>query len=139
MGRRAFTNPSKTESDSERARNRRRRRQERLQNLDRQERLGHPGICVNNSAHDQVLPEDRSRSGLMHNSTTIPWSARQTAPSAPALDLNVREEAGCSPSVRVNEHPPSHPTASNSTNGQALPSLTSQIDSLVVSQEKTDG
>ncbi|KAG7410355.1 hypothetical protein Forpi1262_v017599 [Fusarium oxysporum f. sp. raphani] len=127
MGRRAFTNPSKIESDSERARNRRRRRQERLQNLDRQERLAHPGTCVNNSAHDQVLPEDRSCGGLMHNSTAIPWSARQTAPSAPALDLNVREEAGFSPSVRVNERPPSHPTASNSTNGQALPSLTSQL------------
>ncbi|KAF4334320.1 tubulin beta [Fusarium beomiforme] len=127
MGRRAFTNPSKIESESERARNRRRRRQERYQNLARQERLAHPGICVNNSAHNQVLPEDRPCSGLMHNSTTIPWSARQTAPSAPALALNVREEAGCSPSVRVNEHPLSHPTATNSTNGQGLPSLMSQL------------
>ncbi|KAF5723793.1 hypothetical protein FMUND_1476 [Fusarium mundagurra] len=127
MGRRAFTNPSKIESESERARNRRRRRRERLQHLARQERLAHPGISVNNSALDQVLPEDRPCSGLMHNSTTIPWSARQTAPSAPALALNLREEAGCSPSVRVNEHPPSHPTASDSTDGQALPSLTSQL------------
>ncbi|KNB06492.1 hypothetical protein FOXG_19690 [Fusarium oxysporum f. sp. lycopersici 4287] len=111
MGRRAFTNPSNIECESERARNRRRRRQERHQNLARQERLTHPGICINNSAFDQVLPKDRSCNGLMHNSTTIPWSARQTAPSAPALAFNVREEAECSPSVRVNEHPPSYPTA----------------------------
>lgn len=126
MGRRAFTNPSKIESESERARNRRRRRQDRHRNL-AQERLSHTGIRVNNSAHDQVLPEDRPCSGLMHNSTAIPWSARQIAPSAPTLALNVRDEAGCLPSVRVNEHPPSHPTASDSTNGQALPSLTSQL------------
>ncbi|KAH7236688.1 hypothetical protein BKA59DRAFT_559814 [Fusarium tricinctum] len=127
MGRRAFTNPSKIESESERARNRRRRRQERLQHLARQERLAHPGISVNNSTFDQVLPEDRSCNGLMHSSTTIPWLACQTAPSAPASALNVREEAGRSSLVRVNEHPPSYPTASDSTGGQALLLPTSQL------------
>ncbi|KAF5701327.1 hypothetical protein FMUND_13934 [Fusarium mundagurra] len=93
MGRRAFTNPSKIESESERVRNRRRRRQERHQNLARQERLAHPGICVNNSAHDQVQPEDRSCSGLMHNSTTIPCTDGQGLPSLTSQLTETRHDA----------------------------------------------
>jgi hypothetical protein len=127
MGRRAFTNPSKVESESERARNRRRRQQQRHQNLVRRERLAYPGIRVINSAYGQVLPEDGSCNGLMHDSTTIPWPARQTVPSAPALAISVHEEARPSPSVCADEHPPSYPTTSDSTDGQALPSLTSQL------------
>ncbi|KAJ9419641.1 hypothetical protein QL093DRAFT_2101650 [Fusarium oxysporum] len=43
MGRRAFTNPSKIESETERARNCRRRQQQKHQNLARQERIAYPG------------------------------------------------------------------------------------------------
>lgn len=127
MGRRAFTNPYKIESESERARNRRRRQQQKHRSLVRQECPAYPGFRVINSSHGQVPPEDGSRNGLMHTDTAITLPARRTAPSAPALAFSVREEAGCSHSVRVNEHPPSYPTASDSTDGQALPSLTSEL------------
>ncbi|KAH7231297.1 uncharacterized protein BKA55DRAFT_598587 [Fusarium redolens] len=108
MGRRVFTNPSKVESERERARHRRRRQQQKHQNLVRQECFAYPGSC----------------NGLMHNSTTITLSARQTGPSAPPLAITVLEEAR--PSVYVNEHPPSYPTASASTDDQAVPSPTGQ-------------
>ncbi|RYC79461.1 hypothetical protein BFJ63_vAg17653, partial [Fusarium oxysporum f. sp. narcissi] len=122
--RRAFTNPYKVESESERARNRRRRQQQKHRSLVRQECPAYPGIRVINSVHGQVPPEDASRNGLMHTGTAITLPARQTVPSAPALAINVRAEAR--PSVCVDEHPPSYPTASDSTDGQAVPSLTGQ-------------
>ncbi|KPA35557.1 hypothetical protein FLAG1_11733, partial [Fusarium langsethiae] len=59
MGRRrAFRNPSKVESERERARNRRCRQQQRHQSLVRQEGSAYPGIRVINSVHGQVPPED---------------------------------------------------------------------------------
>ncbi|KAI3573205.1 hypothetical protein IWW34DRAFT_810618 [Fusarium oxysporum f. sp. albedinis] len=67
MGQRAFTNPSKVESESERARNRRRRQQQRHQSMVRQEYSAYPGIRVINSVHGQVPPEDASR----NDSTSI--------------------------------------------------------------------
>ncbi|KAH7195194.1 hypothetical protein BKA60DRAFT_500931, partial [Fusarium oxysporum] len=71
MGRRAFTNPYKVESESERARNRRRRQQQKHRSLVRQECPAYPGIPVINSVHGQVPPEDASRNGLMHTGTAI--------------------------------------------------------------------
>ncbi|KAH7464116.1 hypothetical protein FOMA001_g17989 [Fusarium oxysporum f. sp. matthiolae] len=124
MGRRAFTNPYKVESESERARNRRRRRQQKHRSLVRQECPAYPGFRVINSSHGQVPPEDGSRNGLMHTGTAITLPVPQTVSSAPALAINVRAEAR--PSVCVDEHPPSYPTASDSTDGQAVPSLTGQ-------------
>ncbi|EXA30649.1 hypothetical protein FOQG_17506 [Fusarium oxysporum f. sp. raphani 54005] len=58
MGRRAFTNPSKIESESERARNRRRRQQQRHQSMVHQEYSAYPGIRVINSVHSQLPRED---------------------------------------------------------------------------------
>ncbi|KAJ4019781.1 hypothetical protein NW761_014895 [Fusarium oxysporum] len=124
MGRRAFTNPYKVESESERARNRRRRQQQKHRSLVHQECPAYPGFRMINSSHGQVPPEDGSRNGLMHTGTAITLPARQTVPSAPALAINVHAEAR--PSVWVDEHPPFYPTASDSTDGQAVPSLTGQ-------------
>ncbi|KAI8710741.1 hypothetical protein NCS52_01533800 [Fusarium sp. LHS14.1] len=63
MGRRAFTNPSKIESQRERARNRRLRQQQRQQKLVRQECSTYSGVRVVNSTHDLVSPEDVSCNG----------------------------------------------------------------------------
>jgi hypothetical protein len=122
MGHRAFTNLYKVKSESEQARNRRRRQQQKHRSLVRQECPTYPGFRVINSSHGQVPPEDGSRNGLMHTGTVITLPARQTVPSAPALAINMHAETR--PLVYVNKHPPSYPTASNSTDNQAVPSLT---------------
>ncbi|KAI8406539.1 hypothetical protein FOFC_14009 [Fusarium oxysporum] len=81
MGRRAFTNPSKIESESERARNRRRRQQQRHQSMVHQEYSAYPGIRVINSVHGQMPPEDASRNGPMHCNyfASVPDSTSITA------------------------------------------------------------
>ncbi|QKD57583.2 uncharacterized protein FOBCDRAFT_140007 [Fusarium oxysporum Fo47] len=61
MGRRAFTNPYKVESESERARNRRRRQQQKHRSLVHQECPAYPGFRMINSSHGQVPPEDFAR------------------------------------------------------------------------------
>ncbi|KAF4456422.1 hypothetical protein FALBO_15411, partial [Fusarium albosuccineum] len=117
MGRRAFTNPSKIESERERARNQYRRQQQRRQNLVRQECSTCPVIRVVNSIHGQMLPE-----GLVRNGTTIALPAHQSIPSAPTSAITMLEEArpsGCSIG-----HSPS--TACNTTDIQVASPLTGQ-------------
>ncbi|EWZ28887.1 uncharacterized protein FOBCDRAFT_228462 [Fusarium oxysporum Fo47] len=82
MGRRAFTNPSKIESESERARNRRCPQQQRHQSMVHQEYSAYPGsIRVINSVHGQVPPEDASCNGPMHCNyfASVPDSTSITA------------------------------------------------------------
>ncbi|KAH7190284.1 hypothetical protein BKA60DRAFT_547878 [Fusarium oxysporum] len=77
MGRRVFTNPSRIESDSKRARNRRRRQQQRRPNLARQERLAYPDIRVINSAHGQVLPEVKTDKSFTVRVSASPSASRK--------------------------------------------------------------
>jgi hypothetical protein len=128
MGRRAFTNPSKIESERERARNRYRRQQQRQQqrrqNLVRQECSTCPVVRVVNSIHGQMPPQDASCSGLVHNGTTIALPAHQRVPSASTSAITMLEEAR--PSVCSIEHSPSYPTACDTTDIQVASSLTGQ-------------
>ncbi|RTE68953.1 hypothetical protein BHE90_016670 [Fusarium euwallaceae] len=128
MGLRAFTNPSKIESERERARNRYRRQQQlqqqRRQNLVRQECSTCPVVRVVNSIHGQLSPHDTSRSGLVHNGTTIALPAQQRVPSAPTSAITILEEAR--PSVCSVEQSPSYPTACDATDIQVASLLMGQ-------------
>ena len=125
MGRRAFTNPSKIESQRERARNRRLRQQQRQQKLVRQECSAYSGVRVVNSTHDLVSPEDVSCNGPRPVGNPISLPTRQVVASAPTSAMTIF--GGAIPPVCLNEQSLSHSTACYTPDARAAPSLSSQL------------
>lgn len=121
MGRRAFTNPSKTESQRERARNRRLRQQQRQQKLVRQECSTYSGVRVVNSTHDLVSPEDVSCNGLRPVGNPISLPTRQVVASAPTSAMTI--SGGAIPPVCLHQQSLSHSTACYTPDARTAPSL----------------